>query len=147
MPLGCVGYVEAALELEAQVRAGDLPAPSHIVVALGSGGTAAGLAAGLRLAGLDSKLVCVLVSDVVRLDARTVARLAGRTLALLGRHGADVDRLTVEPEELEVEAEWLGDGYGHATPEAETALELVADRESVTWSPSTQRRRWPACST
>ena len=45
-PLGCVGYVEAAAELAEQVRAGDLPAPSHIVVALGSGGTAAGLAAG-----------------------------------------------------------------------------------------------------
>ena len=68
VPLGCVGYVEAAAELAAQIRVGELPAPSHIVVALGSGGTAAGLAAGLKLAGLDSRLVCVLVNDVIRVD-------------------------------------------------------------------------------
>lgn len=42
-PLGCVGYVRAALELGEQVAAGELPEPSHVVVALGSGGTAAGL--------------------------------------------------------------------------------------------------------
>ena len=51
-PLGCVGFVEAAFELAAQIEAGELPEPSHVVVALGSGGTAAGLAAGLRMAGL-----------------------------------------------------------------------------------------------
>ncbi len=68
MPLGCVGYVEAAIELAEQVGAGELPEPSHIVVALGSGGTAAGLLAGLKLAGLRSRLVCVLVNDLIRVD-------------------------------------------------------------------------------
>jgi D-cysteine desulfhydrase len=134
-PLGCVGYVDAAAELAAQVRAGDMPAPSHIVVALGSGGTAAGLAAGLKLAGLESELVCVLVSDVIRVDGATVARLARRTLRLLGRHGAEVGGVSVAPEEVEVVTRWLGAGYGHATPEAESAIELMAEREGVTLEP------------
>ena len=64
-PLGCVGYVRAALELRDQVIAGELPEPSHIVVALGSGGTAAGLLAGIRLSGLRSRLLCVVVSDAL----------------------------------------------------------------------------------
>jgi D-cysteine desulfhydrase len=135
VPLGCVGYVEAAAELAAQIRVGELPAPSHIVVALGSGGTAAGLAAGLKLAGLDSRLVCVLVNDVIKVDATTVARLARRTLRLLDRHGADVRGIGVAPTDVEVVTDWLGAGYGHSTPEAESALELLADREGVTLEP------------
>jgi D-cysteine desulfhydrase len=134
-PLGCVGYVEAAAELADQVRSGDLPAPSHIVVALGSGGTAAGLAAGLKLAGLDSRLVCVLVSDVIRVNGATVARLARRTLRLLSRHGAEVGGIRLAPEEVGVVTDWLGAGYGHSTPEAESAIGLVADREGVTLEP------------
>jgi D-cysteine desulfhydrase len=135
VPLGCVGYVEAAAELAGQVADGELPAPSHVVVALGSGGTAAGLAAGLKLAGLRTRLVCALVNDLTRVDARTVARLANRTLRLLGRHGADVDRVAVRRDEIGVERDWLGAGYGHATPEAGMAIELLAGREGVTLEP------------
>ena len=47
----------------AQVERGELPEPSHVVVALGSGGTAAGLVAGLRLAGLRTRVVAVVVND------------------------------------------------------------------------------------
>ncbi len=86
MPLGCVGYVEAGLELGRQVAAGEVPEPSHVVLALGSGGTAAGLLLGLKLAGLRSRLVCVLVNDLTPLSARGVARLARRTQRLIRRH-------------------------------------------------------------
>ena len=135
VPLGCVGYVEAALELSAQVARGELPPPSHVFVALGSGGTAAGLAAGMKLAGLRSRLVCVLVNDVVRVDETRVARLARRTLRLVGRHGVDVDGVDIEAGEIDVLRGWLGDGYGHATPEAGRAIHLLAEREGVTLDP------------
>lgn len=135
MPLGCVGYVRAADELRAQVESGKLPEPSHVVVALGSGGTAAGLAAGLKLAGLRSRLVCVLVNDLIKVDARTVARLARRTLRLLGRHGMNVEGVDVTAGDVAVERGWLGDGYGHSTPEATRAIELLAEREELTLEP------------
>ena len=135
MPLGCVGYVEAAGELRDQIDAGELPAPSHVIVPLGSGGTAAGLAAGIKLFGLRCRLVCVLVNDVIRVDATTVARLARRTLRLLGRHGVDVDGLDVTPADVAVERDWLGRGYGHGTAEAERAMDLLAKREGVTLEP------------
>ena len=51
-PLGVLGYVEASFEIARQVEAGELPEPSHAVVAIGSSGSAAGLALGLRIAGL-----------------------------------------------------------------------------------------------
>ena len=114
---------------------GELPEPSHIVVALGSGGTAAGLLAGLRLARLRSRLVCVLVNDLVRVDATTVARLARRTLRLLRRHGAEVHDVEVSPRQVDVVTGSLGAGYGHSTPEAERAAELLADREGLILEP------------
>jgi D-cysteine desulfhydrase len=133
-PLGCVGYVRAALELGDQVAAGELPEPSHIVVALGSGGTAAGLLAGLRLSGLRSRLLCVLVSDAIRIDARSVVRLARRTLRLLSAHG--MDEVAAPPTgTVKVEPRWIGRGYGHSTPEAERALALLAEREGVALDP------------
>jgi D-cysteine desulfhydrase len=134
-PLGCVGYVEAALELSAQVASGELPEPSHVIVALGSGGTAAGLAAGMKLAGLRSRLVCVLVTDVIKVDAARVARLARRTLRLVARHGACVDAVDVDSGEIDVLDGWLGGGYGHSTPEAERAMDLLAEREDMTLEP------------
>jgi D-cysteine desulfhydrase len=133
-PLGCVGYVRAALELSEQVEAGELPEPSHIVVALGSGGTAAGLLAGLRVSGLRSRLLCVLVSDVIRMEARSVVRLARRTLRYLKEHGADVVTAPLTGA-LKVEPRWIGRGYGYATPESERARRLLAERERVTLDP------------
>jgi D-cysteine desulfhydrase len=133
-PLGCLGVVEGALELARQVDAGELPEPSHVVVALGSGGTAAGLVLGLRLAGLRTRVVAVLVSDKLRLSGRTVARLARRTLALLRRRGAAVPDISISAADLDVETRWLGAGYGHPIPEAERARELAA-REGLTLEP------------
>lgn len=134
-PLGCLGYVEAALELAAQVDAGELPEPSHAVVALGSGGTAAGLALGLRLAGLRTRVVAVLVSDVLRLTPSSVARLAGRTLRLLRRRGAAIEGVGLAAADLDVEDRWLGGGYGHRTEAAERARELIGEREGIALEP------------
>jgi D-cysteine desulfhydrase len=135
VPLGCVGYVEAALELSEQVEAGELPEPSHVVVALGSGGTAAGLLAGLKLAGLRSRLVGVLVNDLVRVDERTVAKLARRTLRLLRQRGAGIGGVEVVATDVEIQRGWLGPGYGHATPAADRAADLVGEREDVVLEP------------
>lgn len=134
-PLGCLGYVEAALELAAQVRAGELPEPTHVVVALGSGGTAAGLAAGLRIAGLRSRVVGVVVNDRTPVDARTVARLANRALALLRKRGADVGDISIRPGDLDCERAWLGPGYGHRTPAAERARDLARRHERLELDP------------
>jgi D-cysteine desulfhydrase len=134
-PLGCLGYVEGALELAEQIAAGELPEPSHIVVALGSGGTTAGLAAGLRIAGLHSRVVGVVVNDRTPVDARTVARLATRALDLMRRRGADVPVRSVLPGELDSERGWLGPGYGHRTPAAEHARDLARRREGLELDP------------
>jgi D-cysteine desulfhydrase len=134
-PVGALGFVEAGLELAAQVEAGELPEPAAIVMALGSGGTAAGLLLGTRLGGLRSRLVPVLVNDKLRLSERTVLRLARRTRALLERRGARVPAVEFGSGDLEVVRGWLGGGYGHPTPEADEAIALAAETEGLRLEP------------
>ncbi len=125
--VGTLGYVEGALELAAQVEAGELPEPAWAVVAVGTGATAVGLALGLRLAGLRTQVLGVVVNDLLRLDERSLARLAARTARLLERRGAGRQtHAEIGPRDLTVTRDWLGAGYGHATAEAEQARETAA---------------------
>ena len=129
VPLGCVGYVEAGLELGRQVAAGEMPEPSHVVVALGSGGTAAGLLLGLKLAGLRSRLVCVLVNDLTPVSAEGVARLARRTQRLIRRRslGPPPARVALRGSDLDLRTDWLGSGYGHPTAAGAEASAALAE--------------------
>lgn len=124
-PVGALGYVEAALEIAAQVEGGSLPAPAHVVVPVGTGGTAAGLALGFQLAGLSTRVVGVVVNDQLRLDATVLTRLARRTAALLKRRGAPLGELRLEPDMLDLTRDQIGAGYGHPTAAAERAAELA----------------------
>ncbi|MET0450008.1 MAG: pyridoxal-phosphate dependent enzyme [Aeromicrobium sp.] len=124
-PVGSLGYVETALEIAAQVAAGAMPEPATVVTAVGSGGTAAGLALGLRLAGLRTRVLGVVVNDSFRLDAVTVSRLARQTAALLRTRGADVD-VEVQPDDLTASDAWMGETYGASTPGGTEALAVAS---------------------
>lgn len=120
-PLGTIGWVGGGLELAGQVEAGDLPPPDRVYVALGSGGIAAGLLVGLRLAGLRSEVVAVRVAGSWLASPLRVRRLAAATLALLRRHGAPrvaLDGLRV--------IDGSGPGYGLQSPAAEAAAARAA---------------------
>jgi D-cysteine desulfhydrase len=125
-PRGVLGFVEAGLELGAQVAAGELPEPAAVVLPVGSGGCAAGLLLGLQLAGLRTGVHGVLVNDTTTVRAATVLRLAGRTRRLLRRHGAEVP--APEADRLVLDTRWLGAGYGHRSVEGTAAGEVLAAR-------------------
>ena len=126
-PVGALGYVEAALEIAAQVENGSLPEPAHVVVPVGTGGTAAGLALGFQLAGLSSCVLGVVVNDQLRLDPEVLVRLARRTAELLGRRGARVGPLRFESDLLDLTRDQIGAGYGHPTEAASRATVLAAE--------------------
>ncbi len=134
-PLGVVGYVEAALEIADQVSAGALPEPSHLVCAVGTGGTLAGLTLGLRLAGLRTRAVGMVVNDTLRLDAVAIARLAQRCASLIRARGAHLDIDDITPADIAVRADWLGAGYGHRLEEAEQARSRAAELEGLALDP------------
>jgi 1-aminocyclopropane-1-carboxylate deaminase/D-cysteine desulfhydrase-like pyridoxal-dependent ACC family enzyme len=85
VPLGVLGHVNAALELADQIAQSTLPAPSRIVVPLGSGGTTAGIALGARIAGLEAEIVGVRVVPRLVANRSHVRALAGSTASLIER--------------------------------------------------------------
>ncbi|HEX3240758.1 MAG TPA: pyridoxal-phosphate dependent enzyme [Solirubrobacterales bacterium] len=127
-PVGALGYVEAALEIAAQVEDGSLPEPAQVVVPVGTGGTAAGLALGLRLAGLRSRVVGVVVNDQLRLDTKVIARLSRRSVTLLERRGASLGGAQVEPDAFDLTRDQIGAGYGHRTEAGARATALAAEQ-------------------
>jgi D-cysteine desulfhydrase len=126
-PRGVAGFVSAGLELAEQVRAGRLPSPSRIYLPVGTGGTLAGLVAGLRLAGLPARVVGVLVTDILPPSAARLARLANAALAFLHRLDPSLPRPRVAPGDFELVGDQLGPGYGAPTPAAERAVRVAAD--------------------
>jgi D-cysteine desulfhydrase len=124
--LGCVGFVNAALELGAQVRAGTLPEPDRIFIALGSCGSAAGLVAGLRLAGLRSRVSAVRVTSALVANAVVVRYMANDTLRWLQQAGDGVPAVRAGYGDFDVVTDQFGGGYGHATAAGAAALEWAA---------------------
>ena len=98
---------------------------------LGSGGTMVGLTLGLRLAGLRTRVVGVLVTDILPPTPRRLARLARAVLRGLRGLDASVPGLAVGPADFPVFAEFRGGGYGAATPAGEEAARLLDEAEGL----------------
>ncbi len=133
--VGALGYVEAAFEIAEQTKTGALPEPSHIVTAVGSGGTAAGLLLGLQLAGLKTRVVGIVVNDTLPLDAAALSKLARRCEKLLRARGADLPETSLTAGDLDARFEWLGDGYGHGTDAGAAATALTAEHADLELDP------------
>lgn len=128
IPLGALGHVAAALELAEQIRAGAMPAPAHIVLAIGSTCTTAGLLVGLPLAkrlglweGNLPQVHAVRVTPWPVTARSQVLRLARAT----GRHLTRVGGPSVAPEPalLTLNVKHFGWGYARVTGPA-----LAAER-------------------
>ncbi len=130
-PLGTLGYVDAGLELGRQINQKEMPRPKRIFVALGSGGTVAGLILGLRLAGVTAELIGVRVVSPMITSRRSVLSLARRTVKLLRRYDSTIPETLFNPADLRVDGDYLGPGYGHATDVGRQARELMAETEGI----------------
>ena len=126
-PLGALGFALALAELVDQ-----MPAPDVIVHATSSGGTQAGLVAGCRLLGLQTRVVGISADD-------SSASLQGQVRAIIS---GIADLLEMDPETLsrgtaiEVDDRFVGDGYGIPTDGSREAIELAARTEAIFLDPT-----------
>ncbi|MCX7046279.1 MAG: pyridoxal-phosphate dependent enzyme [Candidatus Sumerlaeota bacterium] len=130
--LGALGFVNAALELAEQIRAGEAPQPARIFVAAGTCGTLAGLALGCKLAGLRTRVAGVRVTpESVASKSKTVA-LTEEMTQLLRSTGASIpEEARIREENFDLLDGYFGEGYGHSTLECRKAVALMKETEGI----------------
>lgn len=128
---GCLGYVEAAVELHEQAAALDLP-PGRVTVvtAAGTGGTLAGLMAGLALLRSPLRVLGLDIGKLWKGFPASIAQLAGGLCAALGEPHA------FAPADVSlIEHTYAGPAYGQPTPAMVTAVRLLAQTEGILLDP------------
>lgn len=126
---GAMGYVVAYAELMQQCTSAGF-VPAAIVHTSSSGGTHAGLVAGMALArerGLPCPpVIAIAVAKGVAMDHRSVLRLARETLALADRSGIASDVVTVD--DIVIDERFMGADYGVPTSASQDATLWAARR-------------------
>lgn len=130
-PLGTLGFVDAGFELAQQVKQGLIPKPEHVFIAVGSMGTAAGLKVGFTLAGLDTDLVCVRVTDRSMTDEKKTAKLCNKALGLLRSASNEIANLEITPEDIHIDHEFAGPCYGSVTEEGLEAVRIAHETTGI----------------
>lgn len=125
--IGSLAYRDAVLELAQQAQASGRRI-DHIVVATGSGGTHAGILAGVAQAGLATRVHGISVSKPAAVAAEIVAGLIRDMAALEGREVAALTGLSVDDR-------FIGPGYGQPTEAMKEALALTARNEGILLDP------------
>ncbi len=127
--LGCLGYVRAAVEIERQARSQGIE-NAQLVVAAGSGGTLAGLLAGLHLI---RSSICLTGIDVGKLWQGfpiSIARLASEICSHLGQPH------TFTPAEVPlIEGRYVGEGYAIPSTACQVAIRRLARTEGILLDP------------
>lgn len=128
--IGSLGYMYAARELIKQWDEMGIR-PSHIFTATGSCGTQAGLLMGLRYFGNTStKVVGISVSAPrPRLEART------RDVLDMICDETDIAKGFIKDEDIFVNDDYIGSGYGRPTDAGIAAIRAVAENEGVILDP------------
>ena len=126
---GALGYVAAAGELCDQLRAQGFERAT-IVLAAGSGGTLAGLMAGLHLLRSPHKLLGIDVGKLWRGFPASIAALASEVLDLIGQpHRFSPSDVPM------IEGTYAGAGYAQTTPASLDAIHRLAELEGLLLDP------------
>jgi 1-aminocyclopropane-1-carboxylate deaminase/D-cysteine desulfhydrase-like pyridoxal-dependent ACC family enzyme len=127
--LATAAWADGAAELDAQWRAHGI-VPDRLVVAAGSGLTAAGLALGLKRLGSGCRVVAVSVQQPAGRLRDWMVEAADRAAALTD----DPTRLVLA--DVDVTDDQIAPGYGLPSPAALDALTLAARTEGLVLDPT-----------
>lgn len=128
---GCLGYVQAALEVSDQVREMGLPPrQTTLVTAAGTGGTLGGLMAGLALLGSPLRVLGIDIGKLWKGFPASIGALAEALCTALGG-----ERRFAEGHTALVEHTYAGAGYARPTEIARRAIYQMAGAEGILLDP------------
>ncbi len=125
--IGALGYLEAYLEIQEQMKAAKIQF-SSITVANGSGGTQAGLETGKLLAGGEAEIIGISVLFKKAKISNIVFKDIYEALDVLGISGK-------KPGGINVFDEYIGKGYAIPTPLTLEAIKLIGSTEGIVLDP------------
>lgn len=128
-PLGALGYVRATEELAVQLQQAGATPPDFIVAPVGSGGTLAGLHVGVRRIWPGTRVIGISVSRDAPWFQERVAGMATECAALLQWD------LEFSPDQIWVEDQHVGPGYGRPSDGGTAAIKRLARDEGVLLDP------------
>jgi len=129
--IGTIGFVNAGLELAAQIVAGDMPKPDRIYLACGTSGSVTGLSLGLRLAGISGLIIATQVTPPAISGSAAHCRLFNDTNLLLHTLDNAIPLLKDPRSNVMHRDDEFGTGYAHETASAADAVQLMARTEDV----------------
>lgn len=110
---GTLGFVNAGIELAAQIESGELERPSRVYVANGTMGTAAGLALGFALADLAIELHAVRVASTDYANPTRFRHILRKTATQMHRLDTSVPEDLVEKTRVTWRDGFFAGGYAH----------------------------------
>ncbi len=125
--LGALGFVNAGLELAAQINAGELLTPGRIYIANGTMGSVAGLAIGIALADLPIEIQAVRVADSRFSNRPALDRLMARTVKRLHRLDASVPLQAATKTKIVWRDEFFAGGYASVDEATTRAVRFAQD--------------------
>ena len=130
-PLGVAGYVNAGLELAAQVADALVPEPDLVYVAAGTTGTSVGLKLGLKLAGLHTRVLPIRVTGEKFVNAPAMVDLFHAANRLL--HGLDKSFPLLDFTEADalIRHDFYGGKYAEYTHQSVEAMHRVHETEAI----------------
>lgn len=130
--LGAIGFVNAGLELAAQIESGELRPPDRIYIANGTMGSVAGLALGLALADLNPEIHAVRVADNQFVKRDVLDRLMRKTAVLLNRFDPDIPAHLADNSNIVWRGEFYAGGYAVVDEKTENAVSFAKDNLGLT---------------
>ncbi len=122
-PIGILGYVRALDEIISYSVKNEIFFDT-VIHACGTGGTQAGLLVGKILKEWTRKIVGICVYENAEATKERIEKLIAKTTKMLNIENSDV--------EIDLDDNYLGDGYGAITDKSLAAAKYFARREGIT---------------
>jgi len=130
--LGTVGFVNAGLEIAAQVAAGEIEEPARLYVANGTMATAVGIALGLSLARMKTEVHAIQVTEDFVSSPAAMQRLLDKTAFVLHRLDPSISADLAAQVHYQFRTGFLGDGYAKSNETTDAAISLAHDQLGIT---------------
>ena len=130
--LGAVGFVNAGLELAAQIEANELATPDRIYIANGTMGTVAGLVLGLAFANLTTEIHAVRVASNQFCAPDVLERLIRKTATLMNQMDTSVPADAVDRVNVVWRDEFFAGGYAAVDDATTSAVDFAKENLDLT---------------